>query len=421
MYCVFMPDYKLKNKIFAHSDECAKKKTIIIKIMKKITLHIICIISFFATACSSNNAEVAGNVKSIVFNSEESVTNSDFNKILDTTFRVIPLATNDECLISNIDRLEIVDGKFYIMDHMSQSVYVFNPDGSYAGKIHKHGRGPGEYTNLSFMTVTYRSIIVIDHFVGKQIFYDRLTLQPVLDDYDLFKRLRCTELFAIGDIIYYMNDWSNSAIGKYRLFSNARDGDGYSKYLPFKKDPGVLGINGPQYGIAGNEALMIYSGDDHIYKFSKDSVCVQYRMEFKDPKAKYTSGRPEKVFEDNRGRNAVLGINRIQQSERYIFAEVTFTGEKDYYFLYDKVDDKMSIYEFATDSNFSDKFFFSVKRVIGNEVIYWINANTFAHGYKNISDRTPKTGFEKELYGLLDKLSENDNPVLFVFDIKQEE
>ena len=93
------------------------------------------------------NAEVAGNVKSIVFNSEESVTNSDFNKILDTTFRVIPLATNDECLISNIDRLEIVDGKFYIMDHMSQSVYVFNPDGSYAGKIHKHGRGPGEYTN----------------------------------------------------------------------------------------------------------------------------------------------------------------------------------------------------------------------------------------------------------------------------------
>lgn len=30
--------------------------------MKKITLHIICIISFFATACSSNNAEVAGNV-----------------------------------------------------------------------------------------------------------------------------------------------------------------------------------------------------------------------------------------------------------------------------------------------------------------------------------------------------------------------
>lgn len=71
VYCVFMPDYKLKNKIFAHSSECAKKKTIIIKIMKKITLHIICIISFFATACSSNNAEVAGNVKSIVFNSEE--------------------------------------------------------------------------------------------------------------------------------------------------------------------------------------------------------------------------------------------------------------------------------------------------------------------------------------------------------------
>lgn len=205
--------------------------------MKKITLHIICIISFFATACSSNNAEVAGNVKSIVFNSEESVTNSDFNKILDTTFRVIPLATNDECLISNIDRLEIVDGKFYIMDHMSQSVYVFNPDGSYAGKIHKHGRGPGEYTNLSYMTVTDRNIIVIDHFAGKQVFYDRLTLQPVSDDYDLFKQIWCTELFAIGDIIYYMNDWSNSAVGKYRLFRKLGMGMGIPNICLLKKIP----------------------------------------------------------------------------------------------------------------------------------------------------------------------------------------
>ena len=372
------------------------------------------------TACS-NEEEIPDNIKSIVFDSRENVTEIDLDKILNTTFRIVPLATKDECLISNIDKLEIVDGKFYILDHMSQSVYVFNPDGSYAGKIHKHGRGPGEYTNLSFMTVTDRSIIVIDHFAGKQIFYDRLTLQPVSDNYDLFKQIWCTELFAIGDITYYMNDWSNSAVGKYRLFSNARDGDGYSKYLPFKKDPRVLGINGPQYGIAGNEALVIYSGDDHIYKVSKDSVCVQYRMEFKDPKAKYTSGRPEKVFEDNRGRNAVLGINRIQQSERYIFAEVTFTGEKDYYFLYDKEDDKISIYEYAIDSNFSDKFSFCIDGVIGNKLICWIDANMLGSSYESMTERIPKTGFEKELYGLLDKLSENDNPVLFVFDIKQEE
>ena len=89
--------------------------------MKKITLHIICIISFFATACSSNNAEVAGNVKSIVFNSEESVTNSDFNKILDTTFRVIPLATNDECLIGNRGRKVLYHGSYVAVGLCFQS------------------------------------------------------------------------------------------------------------------------------------------------------------------------------------------------------------------------------------------------------------------------------------------------------------
>ena len=64
-------------------------------------------------ACSSNNVEISGNLKSIVFDSRESVTEIDLDKILDTTFRIVPLATNDECLISNIDKLEIVDGKFY--------------------------------------------------------------------------------------------------------------------------------------------------------------------------------------------------------------------------------------------------------------------------------------------------------------------
>ena len=155
-------------------------------IMKYFNFIIVCLIGQFSMTACSNEEEIPDNIKSIVFDSRENVTEIDLDKILNTTFRIVPLATKDECLISNIDKLEIVDGKFYIMDHMSQWVYVFNPDGSYAGKIHKHGRGPGEYTNLSFMTVTDRSIIVIDHFAGKQIFYDRLTLQPVSDNYDLF-------------------------------------------------------------------------------------------------------------------------------------------------------------------------------------------------------------------------------------------
>ena len=107
--------------------------------MKYFNFIIVCLIGQFSMTACSNEEEIPDNIKSIVFDSRESVTEIDFDKILDTTFRIVPLATNDECLISNIDRLEIVDGKFYIMDHMSQSVYVFNPDGSYAGKMKPAG------------------------------------------------------------------------------------------------------------------------------------------------------------------------------------------------------------------------------------------------------------------------------------------
>ena len=59
--------------------------------------------------------------------------------------------------------------------------------------------------------------------------------------------------------------------------------------------------------------------------------------------------------------------------------------------------------------------------MFSNKLICWIDANMLGSSYESMTERIPKTGFEKELYGLLDKLSENDNPVLFVFDIKQEE
>ena len=56
---------------------------------------------------------------------------------------VIPLETNDSCLIRSIGRVIDKDSMIYLFD--VTKVRKFKPDGTYAGSIGRKGQGPGEY------------------------------------------------------------------------------------------------------------------------------------------------------------------------------------------------------------------------------------------------------------------------------------
>ena len=56
---------------------------------------------------------------------------------------VIPLETNDSCLIKEIGRVIETDSFIYLFD--VNRVLNFNSDGSFVNSIGRRGRGPGEY------------------------------------------------------------------------------------------------------------------------------------------------------------------------------------------------------------------------------------------------------------------------------------
>lgn len=87
-----------------------------------------------------------------------------------TGVRIVPLETNAQSLIKNIEKIVLKDGKYYINDAKAR-LMVFDVDGKYIRSISGIGGGPGEYASIQDFDVDARrnTIAVVD--LGKIHFY----------------------------------------------------------------------------------------------------------------------------------------------------------------------------------------------------------------------------------------------------------
>jgi len=66
---------------------------------------------------------------------------------------VIPLETSEQSLFAYIGDLEVYEDKFFFVDVKGQQVMTFDESGRFIGKIHREGRGPGEYLYVQSFTL----------------------------------------------------------------------------------------------------------------------------------------------------------------------------------------------------------------------------------------------------------------------------
>ena len=62
---------------------------------------------------------------------------------------VIPLETNDNCLLMSIDKIRAYKDSLYVFDERREALYVFGKGGGFVRQISRRGQGPGEYTRIS--------------------------------------------------------------------------------------------------------------------------------------------------------------------------------------------------------------------------------------------------------------------------------
>lgn len=83
--------------------------------------------------CTSNLVKERANseVTDVYVDVDDVIDELDFSLFLNDEAKFIKLETTDSCLISEMKQISYVDGKIYIADELSQSVYIFNDSGSF--------------------------------------------------------------------------------------------------------------------------------------------------------------------------------------------------------------------------------------------------------------------------------------------------
>ena len=115
-------------------------------------------------SCTSNLVKERANseVTDVYVDVDDVIDELDFSLFLNDEAKFIKLETTDSCLISEMKQISYVDGKIYIADELSQSVYIFNDSGSFLKKIGVKGQGPGEYVRLGKFQVVGNYLYIKD-------------------------------------------------------------------------------------------------------------------------------------------------------------------------------------------------------------------------------------------------------------------
>jgi hypothetical protein len=372
------------------------------------------------TRCSHHVEDSVGDVQVIQIDLNKVVESYDMTNIIDTSFSIIPLETNDDCLIGAMDKLEIKANRIYIFDNMSKSIFIFTMDGKFINKINAYGRGPGEYHAISSATVTDSTIIILDISLRKLLEYS-LSGKFIREDNKILNKLWAWDIFFYNDLLYYVNDWGIVRAGRYRLFTTPLSLDKMDTYLPFKNAPISLGIKGPRYSIYSDGFSAIYSGVDAIFGLKPDgSIGRKYTVDLMGERVKYKSKIVNKVLEEN-PKGKIIGIEKIFETDRYLFLELSRLHGVYLLCIYDKQNGVTTLTEGGHLIHDSLGFLFSYFTwMMDDKVIISYDAFNFLEIYKHIwsAHDFPNKNVNNAIRKVASQLKEGDNPVLIISHLK---
>lgn len=89
--------------------------------------------------------------------------------------QIIPLETQDTCLVGECNKITVTDEYIYILDSKSNRLYCFDRKGKFVRNIGEIGRAPNEYLSLrDFCILKNGNIALLDNYPNKLIIYNNL-------------------------------------------------------------------------------------------------------------------------------------------------------------------------------------------------------------------------------------------------------
>ena len=346
----------------------------------------------------------------------------DYSHWVEDSTLIVPLETTDDCLIGEITYLVYQGHKIYIADNLSKAVYVFDEKGKLLSTLRKVGNGPEEYLDISAFTVHDSQLLIYDNMKRKIFFYQ--------EDGDFLyekdaSKVWSMEMFCLGDDLYLLNDNGKTEMGYFCLFqlSPEKENNEIKTFLPFEYQNYIQWIIDRYSAPYGDEALFTVWPFDVLYEVKNGEVKAAYTVDFGDKRLpeEYIYGDGYTAIKVAQQDNYVMGINTVQQTDRYIFMTCSYNGTKT--IIYDK----------ETGKEFTAIRFYN-KNLGGSAfMMSWTTMqNGYMVTYRNMADWVFEgqagcdwdkeyfaSEYTREMFKKFQKMNSEDNPVIIIQKIKE--
>lgn len=242
-------------------------------------------VAILIISCSEKSKleEGTGNVVDVSIYNLEDCNFMPYSELFDSV-NLIPLETNERCLIGKIDKVLYHNNMILILDKIvAKSVFMFDKHGGFVRKIGKIGRGPGEYISPAEM--------VINPYADEILIYDNAKAVIMAYGMDgefrhetkLENRIESFGIFNTDKLALYFNFNKNDNIDvlpKHNLHIVDRELDILHKGFDRTNSniPALEGTN--NLSLSQDDLLFHPSFDDKIYRISANSIIPVYRFDF---------------------------------------------------------------------------------------------------------------------------------------------
>lgn len=329
------------------------------------------------------------------------------------TVTFIPLETNKECMIGEVDKLLYKNNQFFIYDeHVTKSVFVFDDKGKYLYKVNRLGNGPGEYAEPMDMDLDDQgNIHVWDNGSKKMIKYrnqgtafeetasdDRFLEFAFLDDKTIFNKTYESGKVKSNIVIHDPLDGSKKAFLPVREFLDELSVPRRYNYSFFRSD---------------NTILYYHRFSDDIYKIDEKGFnkYIKIKSDLLPP-VDYVKENKENPNHFIRNMEYIKDIGNLYETKDFLVMNI----------------DKFLGYNLVVSKNSNQKRFcraWGGRSVVGIRSFCGVKDNTFL-SVLSPSEVTNERGREQLMNSELNdrdkkmllSLNESQNPVIVISELK---
>lgn len=365
------------------------------------------ILLFVLSACATNVENA--NVTSINVNVGRI---SSIEEFIDGDMEYLCLETSEECMISEISKILIVNDTLYIMDKPRRTLFLFNKNnGKFLGKIAKTGRGPAEYIDLNDFDVFGSNIYILSYADKKINIYspDGQCLQSVklLDKYTKLKVVNAESVWLFAE---------NSNISHHNYVKyNLNSGEICAEYDFFDEEDDYLHNVSPFCGICQDGLYVAKYFDNCIYRLNDSGYVSMYKLDmniFNIPQKELSKKRLSELSTKYRGKESMHKIIYIDIDESSLVMIVRCYfgdyGVRDCLIKYDLNTDKSLFYRIGDKREVKYPFLTSVDGCCSNTIVTAMSPNA----YKRVID---KCNID---FDCIENLPEQHNPILFMHKLR---